>query len=122
MASVLELVSGLRPEFLTVRNAKMAYATVVGIGTAYGFLRGTVNWVKWLSERKQMKLKDNRFINADMVNPILNVGRDTGYLSWHAISSGVISGFIVATYPISVPALISFSDKEGEDSNTGDDE
>lgn len=112
MASALALVSNLRPEFLSFRNAKLAYATVVGLGAIYGFLCGTGNWTNWLSQRKQIKLKDNRLVNADMVNPILNVGRDAGYLGWHAVSSAAVSGFIVGTYPVSVPALLLFSDKE----------
>lgn len=114
MASTLALASHLKPEFLSFRNAKLAYATVVGLGTIYGFLRGTGNWISWISKRKQMKLKDNRLVNADMVNPIINVGRDAGYLGWHAVSSAIVSGFIVGTYPVSVPGLLLFSEKEND--------
>lgn len=118
MSSSLAALSLVCPEFVSIRNAKMAYAGVVGLGAVYGFGRGTVNWINWLSKRKQMKLKDNRFINADMINPILNVGKDAGYLGWYAVSSALVSGFIVGTYPVSVPALLFFSEKED---STGDD-
>lgn len=56
-----------------------------------------------------------------MVNPILNVARDAGYLAWHGVSSGLVSGFIVATYPVSVPALLMFSERDNKDDSNSND-
>jgi hypothetical protein len=56
-----------------------------------------------------------------MVNPILNVARDAGYLAWHGVSSGLVSGFIVATYPVSVPALLMFSERDNKQNDNRSD-
>lgn len=101
-------------QVIPIRYIKKAYLLSVGLGTSYGFIQGTCNWFTWLSKREQVKLKANRHVNVDMINPILNVGRDVGYLGWHSITSAAVSGFIIGTYPISIPALLLFSEKEDD--------
>lgn len=94
---------------ITTGPAQTVYKVIVYGGTIYGGFKGFGVWIDWLSKAKDVELKELPLIDVRMVNPILNIGRKTGYMAWFTVSSASISGFISATFPVSVPALMFFA-------------
>ena len=92
---------------------KLYYGGIL-IGIIYGMGTGTTVFFKWWENRKKVTIGDVPLVNKSMVDPILNVSRDAGYWGWYALTSGISSGFIIATYPVSVPLLSFISKEEGK--------
>lgn len=76
------------------------YCGVVFTGTTYGAWRGFLSWLKWRSTRPLTK------ITYKTIEPIVNNSIDSGQLGLHVLMSGLISGMVVATAPISVPIIV----------------
>ena len=96
-------------EMTMQQYALYGYATLCIIGFVFGAANGGGNWVKWFEKRSPITLlTSSDYINS-LVDPIVNVGRDMGYLAWHTVTSGLLSGVIVGTFPVSVPLLAFFS-------------
>lgn len=87
----------------------ICYAHVVLLGALYGLCSGVGEWIDWMNKRKRY------VVSYNMINPILNAGRDAGMLAYHIITSAFVSAFIVGTYPISLPTLIFFAKAETDD-------
>lgn len=87
----------------TPRSLKIVYKTAICFGLIYGGYRGLKKGVDWLRKRKEQKT--NVPVYQHIINPVYNIGRDFGHLAWYTTSSAVLSGFIVATLPVSIPIL-----------------
>jgi hypothetical protein len=82
------------------------------VGFTYGVIRGFKAWVRWRSERKPLRIKNKT------LEPIVNNSVDSGQLGLQVLMTGLLSGLVVATAPISVPIII-FTMKEKEDEGEG---
>ena len=93
---------------------KTLYSGTVIFGIVYGGIRGGGRWISWLDKRKRVVIKQPKWspIGSEMVSPIINIGRDAGVMAWFIITSGAISGVITATFPISVPIMLQFSEED----------
>lgn len=85
------------------------YCGVVAVGTTYGAYKGFLSWLRWRQTRKLTSIK------YKTIEPIVNNSIDSGQLGLHVLMSGLISGLVVATAPISVPIIV-FTMKEDEES------
>ena len=91
------------------RYAMYGYAGLVGTGFVFGMFNGFGNWIDWVETRNRITLlSSSRYIN-NLIDPIVNVGKDIGYLAWHTVTSGTLSALVVGTFPVTVPALAYFS-------------
>jgi hypothetical protein len=76
------------------------YCGVVLMGTTYGAYKGFLSWLKWRRSRKQVRITNKN------LEPIVNNSIDSGQLGMHILLSGIISGLVVATAPISIPIIV----------------
>jgi len=86
-------------------GALYSYVAMVGVAGVYGAIKGFSRWCAWLGRRKRVT------VNQELVDPVLNVGRDGGYMGYYVLSGGALSAGITATFPVSIPAL-SYMAKE----------
>jgi hypothetical protein len=70
------------------------------MGSSYGVYRGFLSWIKWRRDRKPTHIRNKN------LEPIINNAIDAGQLGRHVLMSGIISGLVVATAPISVPLIV----------------
>lgn len=75
----------------------------------FGMFNGCGNWVDWLNTRNPITLSSSSKYLNNLIDPIVNIGKDVGYLAWHTVTSGTLSAFVVGTFPVTVPALAYFS-------------
>jgi hypothetical protein len=84
---------------LTQRYGLYTYLVMVGVSAVYGGTKGFCKWTNWLQRRKRVT------INQELIDPILNIGRDGGYMGYYILAGGGLSAFITASFPVSIPAL-----------------
>lgn len=87
------------------------YSILCVTGFLYGAAGGVNNWMEWMCRRSQLTIGASDYVN-NLVDPMLNIGRDAGYLGWFVMTSGTVSAFIIATFPVSVPLLAVFSNEK----------
>lgn len=75
------------------------YLATVGVSALYGGTKGFCRWAVWLRSRKRVS------VNQELVDPILNIGRDGGYMGYYILAGGGLSAFITAGFPVTIPAL-----------------
>lgn len=93
---------------LPVRLIIKVYAGAVVCGFWYGAYQGFKLWLQWYRNRRRVISG----LHADLVDPILNVGRDAGRLAFYFICGGGVSAVVVAGFPVTVPLLSIFSKTE----------
>ncbi len=79
---------------------QIAYKTCIGISVGVGAIKGFSKWLDWLDHRQY------RNITYKTIEPIVNITSDVGKLAFNVIGSGVASGLVCATAPISVPIIL----------------
>ena len=94
------------------KTALNIYVASVYLGGAYGMYKGTGNWIKWIYSRKEKKIKYKLF------EPIVNISYDTSKLVWDILIPGFASAGVVATFPISVPLLLTFTGESEAETET----
>jgi hypothetical protein len=112
LTSVLNKLPNIPIPGITNDPGQTIYKVIVYGGTIYGGVKGFGVWLDWLSRAKDVEITKVPFLDPKMINPILNIGRKAGYMTWFTVSSASISGFISATFPVSVPALMFFSEEK----------
>lgn len=86
------------------------------IGSAlYGAYKGLCRWWKWKSKRKLVTIKN------ETIDPVLNIGRDGGYMGYYVVAGGGSSALITATFPVTIPAMMYFSKEVGDEEDDADD-
>lgn len=70
----------------------------------YGVGRGISEWAGWELHRKPIKLTKQ----FKWIEPIVNATKDCGYGAWFVLACAGSSGFVTATFPISVPVIAYF--------------
>jgi|LakMenEpi03Aug12_release.lakeMendotaPanAssembly.Ray.scaffolds.fasta_scaffold92909_3 hypothetical protein len=85
----------------------LIYVSSIYIGTIYGAFRGFISWLLWMNRRRAPK------ITFKMVEPIVGIAYDAGNLFFNILVAGFASLVVVASFPISVPILITcFEDRD----------
>ncbi len=100
-ASFIALLKGISNSQAMSFPCKI-YGIVVIAATIYGGVRGFGNWFNWYMTRHSLKIK------YKLVEPIVNVARDGGYLGWHVMMSALFTMVVASTAPISVPLLVHY--------------
>lgn len=85
-----------------------AYLTIITMGTTIGAWRGFINWTEWIQTRKY------RRVVYSHLEPIVNTTCDVGVLMLNITSTGISSGFVTATFPVSVPMLLALTEIKGK--------
>jgi hypothetical protein len=80
----------------------LIYISSIYIGTIYGAIRGFINWILWMNRRRAPR------ITIKMVEPIIGIAYDAGNLFFNILVAGFASFVVIASFPISVPILITF--------------
>lgn len=117
MSSIISKTTNLLPNIplpalLPDGMVKKTYTGLVLIGAVYGGVKGFGRWLDWLDKRKKVALRNVPVIGADLVNPIINIGKDAGNLGYNVGMASLFSALMVATSPVSVPLFLFFSEEE----------
>lgn len=107
------IIDWLKSNVAESKPAKYAfyfYCGVIVTGASYGAFRGFLSWVKWRESRVPTR------ITYKTIEPIVNNSIDAGRLGLYVLMSGLISGAVVATSPISVPIIVwTMKEKDEKD-------
>lgn len=87
------------------------YCLLCMCGFLYGATGGLSKWLYWIELRTQLTINSSDYFNH-LIDPMLNIGRDAGYLVWYSLTSGVVSTLIIGTFPVSVPLLALMSSEK----------
>ena len=90
-----------------------AYLAMVAASGLYGGTKGFGKWLEWLSRRKKIT------VSQELIDPVLNIGRDGGFMGYYTLSGAGLSAAITGTFPVSIPLLTYFSKEvnDGDDGN-----
>lgn len=88
----------------SLKNGILAYMSIVAVGTTIGAWRGFINWTDWLHTRKYKRVAYSH------LDPVVNTTCDVGVLIFNIASTGLSSGFVSATFPVSVPILLAYTE------------
>ena len=80
----------------------LIYISSIYIGSIYGAFRGFINWILWMDRRRAPRIK------FKMVESIVGIAYDAGNLFFNILVTGFASLVVVASFPISVPILITY--------------
>lgn len=76
------------------------YQSLILLGLAHGVYKGIESFVLWRKGREEIRLTHK------ILEPIINASVDAGYLGYYVFWTGILSGLIVATAPVSIPIII----------------
>ena len=88
------------------QTALNVYGYLVAAGAVIGAFKGIGKWIDWYGTRRYRK------IPYETIEPVVNIACDVGKLSYNVITSGLLSGAITATAPVSVPIILYVCEDE----------
>ncbi len=116
LPKILQQYKFAKPKFLSsvpFGICGQIYVMFVGVSSAYGACNGVGRWFDWLQKRERFK------IDNPLVEPPVNIARDSGMLCWYASTGFFSSLLITSTSPITVPVIYYWNKKKEEDRRIG---
>lgn len=86
------------------------YFGSIVVGSLYGLFEGVSKWSSYIKTREAISIKGFGDFDS-LLSGLANAGKDAGLLGFNIMIYTVLSGFIVATAPVSVPLIIFMSKK-----------
>jgi hypothetical protein len=110
------MINTLKHVFGKTHYVALGYMGLIGLSTTYGIARGASNWIDWRFKRPYFKIHS---AYKDF-EPIVNGIRDGGMLMVHIGATATGCAVVAATFPVSIPLLLSSASESESASTTTD--
>ena len=98
---------------LAQKGPLVVYVGAVAVTGVYGLISGINIWSDWRNSRTPYSLKNKT------LEPIANAAVDGGKLAFDTVTTTAGCMVVAATFPISVPLLITLNQEDSEDTTPG---